>query len=168
MSAAVKHMRPDKPARAMTLIELLIVIAIISILTAGIGDIVLYSLRQEVHLQEDLLLQQQRDLVMTSLAIDASRALSITLKDNDLVFRTAKDGDKVTEIRYARNTNRLERFSHNIHGIETRQILSDRVEDWQAVMSGGICDVRLDLVTNRYRRSFRLDSRTLLGAGGAP
>ncbi len=168
MSAAVKHMRPDKPARAMTLIELLIVIAIISILTAGIGDIVLYSLRQEVHLQEDLLLQQQRDLVMTSLVIDASRALSITLKDNDLVFLTAKDGDKVTDIRYARNTNRLERFSRNIHGIETRQILSDRVEDWQAVMSGGICDVRLALVTNRYRRSFRLDSRTLLGAGGAP
>ena len=79
----MRSLKTDNIKRGMTLIELLIVIAILSIMVVATGNIIFYSHHEHAILRHELALQQSINLTLQSLALDAAVALEARINSEN-------------------------------------------------------------------------------------
>ena len=155
MSRRLKH------KGGFTLIELLIVVAIISIMVVAVGNTFFYVFQEQAELVEQLEIQQEANLAVESLALDAARSSAFEVKSSpakiSFVFKKTK-GDP-ERIIYEEREGRLIRtaeWPERLH----EQVLAENVKLFSAEREGALLRVRLVLEKQRYRKTFTEDYKT--------
>jgi len=149
--------------QAFTLIELLIVVAMLSILSGAFFTIVMFTVRAEAEdglrsmLQQEGLGAIRAILRDTHIARSAGDSIGDVRSDSQtLILRLEGAGKRSGwAIAYRLKGPRLERLVWtDTATTPTVQTLSDHVHLWRVERSGDLLQVKLDLAINRYTRDF--------------
>ena len=155
-----------KAHTGVTLIELLIVVAIISILVIAGGNTFFYVFQEQANVREQLQIQQSANLSIESIALDAARARSVRIPaSGQIIFEMPQNPTSPKEVKYLVESGRLLRLSKGEKGI-VRQVLAENVETFSPVIEGRLLKIRLALENRKYRTTFSTDYKTAFAVKG--
>ena len=168
--------------RAFTLIELLIVIAMLSILSGAFGTVVLFTTRAEVEERIRATLRQEGLSVVRAIVRDAHLARTFgestlardagkmpALRDDEmLVLEMSSAGERAgRRIAYRRVGPRLERLVwDDATATSTVQALASHVRFWRIERSGDLVRLQIELAISRYTKEFTETYAVTTGVGG--
>jgi len=153
--------------RAFTLIELLIVIAMLTVLSGAFFTVVIFTIRAGV--EEDIRSTLRREglAVVRSILHDTQLARAgdsslarllpaAVLADTQTLALEMMGGDKAARraILYRADGERLERVIVEEATTPTAQTLAGHVRRWRIARSGDLVGIELELAINRYTRDF--------------
>jgi prepilin-type N-terminal cleavage/methylation domain-containing protein len=145
--------------RGVTLIELLIVVAIISILTASVGHIFSNIFRGRAELNETLEIQQSANFFMETIAKDTVDASSVSLKKNLLIINKKTPGARDLIIKYSLENKNLIRYTESIKN-KNRHLISSDIKEISFKREKNLLHVKIILERKRYRKIFRKEYET--------
>jgi prepilin-type N-terminal cleavage/methylation domain-containing protein len=148
---------------AFTLIELLIVVAIISILTAGVGNVFFNVFQSQADINEQLAINQSADLAIESIAIDAAEASSVLINDNSIIFIKQNPGKPLMKIRYTLEGRNLIRLTENTVK-KNRQLLAPGIREFSWNREKNLLHVKIIIEIKKYRKIFRKKYETTFRA----
>ena len=147
--------------RGFTLIECLIVVAIISIFVLGVGNTFFYVFHEQAALGQHFQVQQSANLVIESIAKDASRAKTVKKGNvpSSIVFELETGENPPRSVMYQKEETRLVRtILRNNH--THKQVLADQMKTFITKLEKGLLHVRIRIEKKRYRKTFAEDYQT--------
>ena len=173
------RMRERARCHAYTLIEVLIVIAMLAVLTGAFFTVVMFSIRAER--EEDIrsTLRQEglglaraivRDAHLTRSAGRPAGVQPATIRSDSqtLILETgaAREGG-LRAIAYRVEGRQLKRMVWNdTASTPTVQTMSDHVRTWRIERSGRLVRVAVELALNRYEKDFTMNYAFTTSVGG--
>jgi prepilin-type N-terminal cleavage/methylation domain-containing protein len=150
---------PFLAARAFTLIELLIVVAMLSILSGAFFSVVMFTIRSEVEEGLRSTLRQEGLGVVRAIVRDThlAEAMSGEIRsDTQTLILAMGKATKAARhaIAYRRRGPLLERIMLDAATTPTVQAMSSHVRSWRIERSGDLVRVEMELAINRYTKDF--------------
>ncbi len=150
----------------VTLIEMLIVVAMISILVVAVGNTFFYVFQEQALVQEQLGIQQLANLAIESIALDAARAHSARIPaSGQIVFEMPQNPPSPKEVKYLVESGKILRLSKGRKGTVC-QVLAKDVKIFSPLLEGRLLRVRLALEKRKYRTTFSTDYKTAFAVKG--
>lgn len=148
--------------RGFTLIEMLIVVAMLAILSGAFFTVVIFTIRSEIDVRLRSTLRQEGLSVARAVMRDAHVARGFVEAAGDApadakaLVLDMGDTEKQKERRvaYRRSGGRLERLVWHDDVSTTVQALATHVRNWSVERSGDLARIQIEVAISRYEREF--------------